>query len=76
MSEGKYLPALQLGTRVQFIGQDQHPHNGQMCIVIGTLPNPSRVAEHQWYDVRFDDSSIGRFLERYLVKPGGERNAA
>ena len=76
MTKEKYLPALPLGTRVQFIGQDQHPQNGQICVVIGVLPNPSQLAVHQWYDVRFDDSSIGRFLERYLVKTGGERNAA
>jgi hypothetical protein len=29
--------------------------------------------EHQWYDVQFDDLSIGRFLERYIVRPSSDR---
>jgi hypothetical protein len=35
-------------------------------------------ADKQWYDVRFDDGTIGRFLERYLVLPDAneETNAA
>jgi len=44
-----------------------HSKNGQLCTVIGALPNPSKRPEKQWYDVRFDDSSMGRFVERYLV---------
>jgi hypothetical protein len=30
------------------------------------LPNPSGRAENQWYDVRFDDQSLARLVERYL----------
>jgi hypothetical protein len=30
-------------------------------------------AEHQWYDVQFDDLSIGRFLERYIVRLNTDR---
>jgi len=65
VSTSEYVPNLSRGTRVLFIGD--HPKNRQQCAIIRVLPNPSGRAEHQWYDVRFDDYSVGRFLERYLV---------
>jgi len=43
-----------------------HPQNGQYCTILGALPNPSGSAENQWYDVRFDDQSLARLVERYL----------
>ena len=78
MSTSKYIPNLPRGTRVLFIGTDHHPKSGQHCTIIGTLPNPSKRAENQWYDVRFDDYSMGRFVARYLVRVDahGEESAA
>ena len=61
-----YIPHLSSGSRVLLTGIN-HPKSGQVCTIIRILPNPSRNADHQWYDVRFDDSSTGRFLERNLV---------
>jgi hypothetical protein len=77
MKTSGYVPNLSYGARVRFIGKD-HPKSGQQCTIIGILPNPSRRAENQWYDVRFDDYSTGRFLERYLVRvvEDGEKTAA
>jgi hypothetical protein len=46
----------------------QHPKRGDQCTIIRILPNPSNQSEHQWYDVRFDDNTFGRFLERYLLE--------
>ena len=66
MSTLGYVPNLSRGTRVRFIGN--HPKNGRQCTIIGALPNPSERADNQWYDVRFDDYSMGRFVERYLVR--------
>ena len=68
MNTSEYVPNLSYGTRVRFLGKDDHPKSGQQCIVIGALPNPSKRAENQWYDVRFDDYSMGRFQGRYLVR--------
>ena len=68
MSTSNYIPNLSCGTRVRFIGQDHHPKSDQHCTIIGILPNPSKRALNQWYDVRFDDFSMGRFVERYLVR--------
>jgi hypothetical protein len=59
---------LSLGMRVRFNGQANNPKNGQHCTIIRVLPNPSNRPESQWYDVRFDDDSMGRFLRRYLVE--------
>ena len=68
MSTSKHVPHLSPGTRVLFKGDEHHPKSGQQCTIIGILPNPSKRAENQWYDIRFDDYSLGRFLERYLVR--------
>ena len=65
MNTSEYSPNLPRGTRVRLIAD--HPKNGQQCTIIGALPNPSQLAKNQWYDVRFDDYSMGRFVERYLV---------
>ncbi len=58
---------LSRGDRVRFIGSD-HPKKGRRGVVIAVLPNPSKRQQSQWYDVRFDDYSVGRFLERQLVR--------
>jgi hypothetical protein len=68
MKAQKYVANLALGTRVRLIGLGHHPKRGDECTVIRILPNPSLKPEHQWYDVRFDDDSFGRFLEKYLVE--------
>ena len=65
MSTSEYFPNLPRGIPVRLIAD--HPKNGQQCTIIGALPNPSKLAKNQWYDVRFDDYSMGRFVERYLV---------
>jgi len=70
------MNTLSRGMRVRFTGQADNPNNGQQCTIIGILPNPSNRPENQWYDVRFDDESIGRFLGRYLVELDHEKNAA
>jgi hypothetical protein len=65
-----YTPNLARGVRMRLV-DDNHPKSGQCCTVIGALPNPSQRSEHQWYDVQFDDSSIGRFLEKQLQRAEG-----
>ncbi|HET9129571.1 MAG TPA: hypothetical protein VFO86_01410, partial [Terriglobia bacterium] len=54
------------GSRVVFTGMAGDARNGKPCIILGALPNPSQRSGHQWYDVRFDDHTFGRFLERFL----------
>ena len=66
MTSKEYLPNLSRGTRVRLTLQADHPKNGQYCTILGALPNPSGRAENQWYDVRFDDQSLARLVERYL----------
>ena len=68
MGSSKYIPTLSRGIQVRIIGPDHHAKNGQQGTIIGFLPNPYERAGNQWYDVRFDDGSIGRFLERHLVR--------
>ena len=65
MSTSEYFPNLTRETRVRLIAD--HRKNGEQCTIIGALPNPSKLAKNQWYDVRFDDYSMGRFVERYLA---------
>jgi hypothetical protein len=65
MTSKEYFPNLAHGTRVRFT-MAPHPKNGQYCTILGALPNPSGCAENQWYDVRFDDHSLARLVERYL----------
>jgi hypothetical protein len=72
MNTSKYAPNLSRGTRVRLIGH--HRKNDQQCTIIDALPNPSKRLENQWYDVRFDDHTTGRFLERYLVPVAAERD--
>jgi hypothetical protein len=62
-----YVSHFSYGDMVRFTGLDGHPKNGQPCTIIFVLPNPSKKPEHQWYDVRFEDGSIGRFLEMYIA---------
>jgi hypothetical protein len=70
------MNTLSRGMKVRFAGQPNNRKNGQHCTIIRVLPNPSNRPESQWYDVRFDDDSIGRFLRRYLVEFDDEKNAA
>jgi hypothetical protein len=78
MNTSKYKPDLSRGMRVRFAGHGHHPKSGQYCSIVRVLPNPSRRREHQWYDVRFDDHSMGRFQERLLayLKTDGDETAA
>ena len=73
MNISKYIPSLHYRARVRFIGNKDDPKCCRECTIIRVLPNPSERAEHQWYDVRFEDYSLGRFLEKYLAVVGSER---
>jgi hypothetical protein len=55
------------GDRVQYTGKGPHPVNGESCTIVYVLPNPSGRPECQWYDVRFEDGSIARCLEKYIA---------
>lgn len=57
-------------TRVRLY-QPDHLQNLHTGVILRALPNPSMKAEHQWYDVRFDNGSLGRFL-RHFLKPVNE----
>jgi hypothetical protein len=77
MNPGSYVPNLKAGVRVRLVGPVQRSKSGELCTIIRILPNPSERAEHQWYDVRFDDGSLGRFLEGYLARTvKNDENAA
>jgi len=71
METRPYVPRLSCGDRVTFAGPDLHSKTGQQCTIIRILPNPSGRPENQWYDVRFDDESIGRFLEKHYTSASG-----
>jgi hypothetical protein len=62
MNTSEYAPTLSRGRRVRLI--KHHPHNGRQCTIIDVRPNPSKLTENQWYDVQFDDYTVGRFLEK------------
>jgi hypothetical protein len=66
-----YTPKFADGTRVVFEEKD-HSKSGEQCTIFDALNNPSRLPEHQWYDVRFEDNFVGRFLESRL-KPVAPR---
>jgi hypothetical protein len=66
MPVAKYKSSLADGSRVLFQGTEHHPRNGHYGTILGALPNPSQRPENQWYDVRFEDQSLGRFHERFL----------
>ena len=51
-------PAL---ARVRVTKKD-HPKCSDLGAIVRTLPNPSERPENQWYDVRFDDGTYGRFI--------------
>jgi hypothetical protein len=78
MTNSAYVSNLPRGARVRLTGPIEHARAGEEGTIIYSLPNPSGRAENQWYDVRFRDGSIGRFLERYLVRidASGENRAA
>jgi len=67
MSDSRETRNLPDGARVVLAGREGHPQNGKQGAVIGALPNPSGRLEKQWYDVRFDDNTLGRFAGRYLA---------
>jgi hypothetical protein len=76
METPTYVPHLSYGERVLFVADGPHPKSGQQCKIAGILPNPSHNPAHQWYDVRFDDGSMHRFLEsrlKRLDRQGGSR---
>ena len=67
MKTRQYTPSFKIGARVRFIGTDSPSKTGEQCTIIRILPNPSELREHQWYDIKFEDGSLGRFLEKYLT---------
>lgn len=73
MKTSERIPCLRYGDRVRFIGD--HPNTGRVCTIIRALPNPSGRPEHQWYDVKFDDATLGRFLAKYLIVSGADKEA-
>jgi hypothetical protein len=78
MRKPAYVPNLSEGAEVRLTGLTQHARNGEQGTIIHILPDPSLRAQNQWYDVRFRDGSIGRFLERNLTRidATGENRAA
>jgi len=76
MKTATYIPQLSYDTPVRLTGIKDHPKSGQPGTIMRALPNPSRSAQHQWYDVKFEDGSIGRFLERYLAPANDKTTAA
>ncbi len=76
MKTSRYIPHLTYGDRARLMGYGPHPKTGQQCRIIYVLPNPSKRPEHQWYDVQFDDLSLGRFLERYIVSMESDQRDA
>jgi hypothetical protein len=70
-----YRPSFEEGTRVM-LAHDEHRQHQKTATVMGALPNPSRLRVHQWYDVRFDDGTWGRFLERHLHIPSAETESS
>ena len=62
-----YCPVLSERTRVRLV-KSGHPENTHPASVLVALPNPSRRAENQWYDIRFDNGVYGRFQGRYLER--------
>jgi hypothetical protein len=60
-----YVPTLAVGDQVRLLKRD-HRNSGRIGTVIGILTNPTRHSQHQWYDVKFENGRLGRFLERDL----------
>jgi len=65
MESTSYRSSFLEGTRVLLV-YDKHQQHQTTATVISVLPNPSRMPAHQWYDIRFDNGTWGRFLERHL----------
>jgi hypothetical protein len=63
----QYVASMKNGDRVRFVGTDNASKTGQECTIVRVLPNPSEKQEHQWYDVQFDDGTLGRYLERCIT---------
>lgn len=66
-SGSKFKAALPEGSRVRLI-HEGHTQHSKLGHLVGILPNPSKLARNQWYDVRFDNGVYGRFQERYLER--------
>ncbi len=60
------LGVMSHGTRVQV--SNNHGKSGKSGIIISVVRNRSGRPENQWYDVRFDDGSYGRFHTRNLMR--------
>ena len=53
--------------RVRLVsGED--PRTGQSGVIVRILENPSKLPQHQWYDIRFDDGTYGRFPGKHLER--------
>jgi hypothetical protein len=66
MQDRQYVSRLARNDQVQLV-LNGHPKTGQYCTVVGVLPNASQQSIHQWYDVRFNDGTYGRFKEENLL---------
>jgi hypothetical protein len=66
MDDSKEIPKFPTGSRVVLTGSHL-PKNSQFCTIVRVLQNPSGRPENQWYDVKFDDNTVGRFVARYLA---------
>jgi hypothetical protein len=66
LNDFRYEPSLNENTRVR-LNKEGHPEDSHFGIILCALQNPSSRSENQWYDVRFDSGTMGRFLERYLT---------
>ena len=66
-SDLNYIPSLGYRTRVRLIRKG-HAKCGQTGVVVAALPNPSKLPEKQWYDVRFEDWTYVRIPERDLAQ--------
>ena len=67
IKDSNYKPALAEGMNVRLV-HEGHPQHGKTAKLVGILPNPSKLARNQWYDVRFENATCGRFQERYLER--------
>jgi hypothetical protein len=65
----EYIPRLGWGTQVRLLKRD-HRDSGRTGTIIRVLANPSRLSQHQWYDVKFENGRLGRFLEPDLERAG------
>ena len=67
----EYVPKIPCGAEVRLI-EGHHRSPGRRARVIAALMNPSKRGEHQWYDVRFDNGTLGRFREAEIELANGD----